>query len=121
MLTVIVMSKKKNVPKAPTGSMFYFKTDIDVSTDKCASDLTSFFDTLENVDAKSIEFHMNRGDFDKWLRSLGHDWMASDVERLAKKGLVGESLRTELRDTVRKKLLLCRIVGWMKRKLTLRP
>lgn len=117
MPTVIAVSKKENASKASTGNMFYFKTDIGVSTGECASDLTSFYDTLENIDVKSIEFHMNRGDFDKWLKSLGHYWMASDVEKLSKKDLVGESLRAELRNTVKKKLLLCRMFGWTSRKL----
>jgi hypothetical protein len=52
----------------------------------------------------SVEFHMSRGDFEKWIRSLGDDALARNLAKLRKKGLGGEDLRARLRDTVGKRL-----------------
>jgi hypothetical protein len=83
---------------------FYFYTDVGVYTNRCVSDLKAFYDTLEDVDVKSIEFHMGRGDFEKWIKFLGDNTLARNVAKVGKKGINGEDLRVQLRNAVKKRL-----------------
>lgn len=91
-------------PDVQAEKMFYFYTDVGVYADRSASDLASFHDVLGDIDIRSIEFHMTRGDFENWIKSLGDDTLAKDVAKLKKKGFSGENLRARLRDTVSKRL-----------------
>lgn len=78
--------------------------DVGVYAERSASNLGSFYDVSGDIDVRSVEFHMSRGDFEKWIKSLEDDALARDVAKLRKKGLSGENLRTRLRDTVSKRL-----------------
>jgi hypothetical protein len=44
---------------------FYFYVDVGIYADRCAVNLADFYDILVDVDIRSIEFHMSRGDFEK--------------------------------------------------------
>jgi len=87
-----------------SGSMFYFYVDVGVYADRCATSLADFCNALEDIDTRSIEFHMGRGNFEKWVNSLGEHALAKEIARLNKKASDGESLRTKLRDAVNKRL-----------------
>ncbi|MCK4933913.1 hypothetical protein KAS06_04510, partial [Candidatus Bathyarchaeota archaeon] len=51
----------------------------------------------KNVPIRSIEYHMERGDFERWLSQvLGDDELAKSIALLNKQGLVGETLRKNL-------------------------
>jgi hypothetical protein len=100
-----VMSKTGSaLSDVPAEKAFYFYTDVGVYADRCASNVASFYDVLGGIDIRSVEFHMSRGDFEKWIRSLGDDALARNLAKLRKKGLGGEDLRARLRDTVGKRL-----------------
>jgi len=71
---------------------------------KRASNLYQFRDVLKTVDIRSIEFHLYREDFEKWLRFIGVNPLASDLERIRKDGLRGELLREKICDAVDKRL-----------------
>jgi len=98
------MKSESAQTSAPATNPFYFYNDVGSYADRSASDLPSFASALNNVNTRSIEFHMNRDDFEKWIRSLGNYALASDIAKIKKKGLKGEALRSNLRDTVNKKL-----------------
>lgn len=88
----------------PTEKAFYFYTDIGCYTGKSASSLPSFAKALEEIEIASIEFHVGRGDFENWIRSLGDDALAKQVSDLGTKGLKGDDLRAALRKAVDRKL-----------------
>jgi hypothetical protein len=88
---------------AITTNPFYFYIDVGLYADRFASDLPSFVNAVNEIDIRSIEFHMNRDDFEKWIRSLGNYALASDISKIKKKGLKGEALRSSLRDKVNKR------------------
>ncbi len=91
---------EKLLEDVPGEKAFYFYTDIDRYTGRSATGLPSFAKALEDIDIASIEFHVNRGDFENWIRSLGDDVLAKQVGRLREKGLKGEELRAMLRKAV---------------------
>jgi hypothetical protein len=72
---------------------FYFYTDTGQSTGKSALDLRQFSEALRTVDARSIEFHLYREDFEKWLNFIGENALALRVAKLRKDGLRGEPCR----------------------------
>lgn len=76
---------------------FYFFTDIGQYTGIHAISLLDFYNKLRSLDAKSIDFHMNRGDFQNWIRDIGgFTSLVHDLDQLMKRGLDGESIRSRL-------------------------
>ncbi len=81
----------------PTWRNFWFHIGEGVYTGVWASDLPSFLEGLRNVEAKSVEFHSPRGDFEHWLReAFGEHDLAENLGKAAGLGLSGEELREHL-------------------------
>ena len=51
----------------PRENAFYFFTSIGNYTGENAASLEEFVRKIKEVDAKSLEFHLYRGDFEKWV------------------------------------------------------
>jgi len=75
---------------------FYFYADIGMPIDAVARSLKEFGEKLKTVDAKSLEFHVGRGDFEKWALMLGDAELVKVLVRVRGLGLSGEKLRAEL-------------------------
>ena len=83
---------------------FYFFTSIGNYTGECATSLEDFVKKIKEVDIKSIEFHLYREDFEKWVtETLEDKELAQEIEKLRKQNLTGESLRQKLHAVVSKK------------------
>lgn len=98
------MERKGVLSDVSADKAFYFNTDVGVYTGRCASNLASFCEILKDVEVRSIEFHMQRGDFEKWIRFLGDGALSREVAKLREGGLKGEALRAELVAAVSKRL-----------------
>ena len=80
---------------------FYFFTSIGDYTGEYAISLGDFVRKIKEVDTKSIEFHLNREDFEKWFtQTLEDKGLAKEIKNLQKQNLTGESLRQKLHSTV---------------------
>ncbi|MGA3191916.1 MAG: DUF5752 family protein [Candidatus Bathyarchaeia archaeon] len=85
----------------PREKAFYFFTSIGNYTGTSAASLKEFMEKVNEVNAKSLEFHLYRADFEKWIAEVLEDaWLAGEVRRLQKSGLTGEPLRNQLYLTV---------------------
>lgn len=83
-------------------SAFYFYTDIGVPTGKAATSLEEFCNQLKTIDVASIEFHMERGDFENWVRNvLGDMELAARLEKIKMLALSSEELRTKVYNEVK--------------------
>ena len=83
---------------------FYFFTSLGDYTGECAISLGDFVRKIKEVDIKSIEFHLNREDFEKWFtQTLEDKELAKEIKNLQKQNLTGESLRQKLHSTVSKR------------------
>jgi hypothetical protein len=51
----------------PREKAFYFYSDIGNYTGKSAASLKEFAEKIEDVDVKSLGFHLRRGDFENWI------------------------------------------------------
>jgi hypothetical protein len=99
------MMPVRNLKVVPREKAFYFFTSIGNYTGASASSLKEFMDKVNEVNVKSLEFHMYRGDFDKWVSEVLQDGeLAMDIRRLQKLNLMGESLRNQLFSTVSRRL-----------------
>ena len=75
---------------------FHFYTEMDNFSNETATSLNSFENKLHNVPADSVNFHLQRGDFQKWIKTtLGDDELAKRVDSI-NLTLPAENQRKEL-------------------------
>ena len=76
---------------------FYFFTSIGNYTGHKARSLKEFEQELCRIDQKSLEFHLFREDFEKWIHfTLKEEALAKKVEALRKQNIRGKLLRNWL-------------------------
>ena len=65
---------KENISKIlktlPREKAFYFFTSIGNYTGESAASLKEFMEKINQVNVKSLEFHLYRGDFEKWITEV---------------------------------------------------
>lgn len=84
---------------------FYFFTSIGNYTGESASSLEEFLEKAGRINVKSLEFHLQREDFERWFSHVLHDEkLAEEAAELRRRGLAGEDLRRELCMIVSKRL-----------------
>jgi len=89
-----ILKVLKTVPKEEA---FYFFTSTENYNGKSASSLKEFMEKINEVNVKSLEFHLYRGDFEKWISEVLQDAeLTEEVKKLQKFNLTGEVLRNRL-------------------------
>jgi len=84
---------------------FYFFTSIGNYTGQSASSLDEFLQKIKEVNIKSLEFHLYREDFEKWIaQTLGDAKLAEDIKGLRNMKVVGNALRDRLYFLVSRRL-----------------
>ena len=87
----------KNLKIVPREKAFYFFTSIGNYTGVSASSLKEFMEKINEVNVKSLEFHLYRGDFEKWTNEVLQDGeLAAEIRRLHGLNLVSDALRSQL-------------------------
>jgi hypothetical protein len=62
-----------------------------------AHSLLEFLEAVKRVEVSSLEFHTERGDFERWIKEvLGLAFLSSRISSLRKEGVRGEELREKL-------------------------
>jgi len=80
---------------------FHFYVDIGNYTGISATSYENFLTSIQKVEAKSLNFHVNRGDFEKWaLDTLKDEKLAKEIGKLKNQKLQGQALRNRLYRTV---------------------
>jgi hypothetical protein len=81
----------------PRENAFYFFTSIGNYTGESATSMEEFVKRVKEVDVKSLEFHLYRGDFEKWVaETLEDEDLAEKVRSLKSLNPTGSSLRNQL-------------------------
>lgn len=81
----------------PTGMEFHFYLAIGHPTSFAAKSLAEFYEIVKQVSLDSLGFHLYRGDFENWIRTVFND--ATFVEKLGNirsLNSTGEDLRAEI-------------------------
>lgn len=81
----------------PDEQAFHFYRAVGQPLGMSARSVKEFFDAVKEVTADSLEFHMERGDFENWIKtSVGDDVLAKELAGLKRESLNGEALRKQI-------------------------
>ncbi len=97
-------SAQKILSPVPYVKGFHFFMPDGHYTGETALSLCTFLRDLEHLDVQSINFHFERGDFQKWIRTtIGDEELANRIDKLDK-NLPEENLQQKLTDLVQKRI-----------------
>lgn len=100
----------------PAGKGFTFFYDFARPTTLTVHSLHEFYLALKKVDVRAIQFHMERGDFECWLRQVvGDDKLATQLTAVSKRKLSGEALRKQLLSVIAGRIRQLRSIAAKKR------
>jgi hypothetical protein len=88
----------------PPDQSFLFFEDIGKYTGRLAANLADFCENMKTIDIKSVTFHFERGDYERWIRETLHDAELARKLKRIKKSSSGEELRNKILQPVRKRL-----------------
>jgi hypothetical protein len=95
---------KKILRTVPQNEAFYFFTDIGEYTGECASSLDNFCNKIKIMELKSVLFHSNRQDFEKWIKeTIGDSVLADEISNI-KNSAKQDDFRTEIHRIVKQRL-----------------
>jgi len=85
----------------PENNGFHFYLEEDKYTGLTAHSLKDFYEVMRKVDLKSLEFHIQRGDFENWIREVLRDEeLAGEIAELRNTAISGDVLRDKLCESV---------------------
>lgn len=87
----------------PLEKAFHFYVDIGKPLNIYATSLQDFCDKILKIDIGSMEFHINRGDFEAWFMDLGDIELARKMLLLKEQKIFGEDLRQKLYEIVKRR------------------
>jgi len=88
----------------PREKAFYFFTSIGNYTGESAASLKEFVEKTNEVNVKSLEFHLYRGDFEKWIdETLEDKELATEIGGLRILNYSGTMLKEHLHNIVAKR------------------
>lgn len=79
---------------------FYFFNNIGDYSGILACSLSEFLEAIKKVNIESIEFHLNRDDFQKWIKDMDYKKLANKLNTIKKSKIKEEKLRTKIIDTI---------------------
>jgi hypothetical protein len=79
---------------------FYFFNAIGDYSGILACSLKEFLEAIRKVKIESIEFHLYRDDFQKWITDMNHKKLVNELNKIKKSKLKEDKLRTKIIDTV---------------------
>ena len=85
----------------PAEQSFHFYVDIGKPLNVFAASIGDFCDKILKVDLPSLEFHINRGDFEAWFAGLGDTELARKTLLVREQKIAGENLRKKLYNIVK--------------------
>ncbi len=88
----------------PHEKAFYFFLDIGRYTGISARSLEDFYGKISIVPSKSLEFHLIRGDFERWVREVLGDSRLADMIGSIDRSLKNKKLRTMLKMKIRRRI-----------------
>jgi hypothetical protein len=81
--------------------LFHISAGIDNFTGMSACNLSDMVEKVKTVDIKALEFHVPRGDIEKWvLGVLGDDELAERIKEIREQNIRGENLRNRLSNLI---------------------
>ena len=88
----------------PPDQSFLFFEGIGKYTGRRAANLADFCENIKTIDIKSVTFHFERGDYERWISETLHDAELARKLKRIKKSNSGEELRNKILQAARKRL-----------------
>ena len=88
----------------PQDKAFYFYRAVDSPLNVSARSLKEFVERIKTVEANSLSFHTQRGDFENWISMLGDADLSRRVGAVRTSKLSGEALRTKMHGTTKSRV-----------------
>jgi len=88
----------------PHDQSFLFFEDVGKYTGRLATNLNDFCEIVRTIDEKSLTFHFQRGDYERWIKESLHDAQLARRLKMIKKSSSGEDLRNKILHTVKRRL-----------------
>ena len=106
-----ITGKGKNTLRAivplPLNMRFNFYVTLGQPTGESAGSIKEFHDLVSQVNVASLEFHIVRGDFEKWFRTaVGERGLADEFAKISKTCLKGEDLKKSIVKAIEAKYAL---------------
>ena len=87
----------KAIKPVSEDTAFYFYTGFEQPTEFSAKSLKDFYEIVKRVDIRALDFHLYRGDFEKWIEiALKDAILANELTNLKKSSFKGEALRSNI-------------------------
>jgi DNA-binding MarR family transcriptional regulator len=90
--------------RVPPENAFLFYRGVGVSAGRSALSLAEFAGAIQDLEEESIEFHLGRGDFERWITFIGDQYLSSKLSEIKGLGLRGADLRNRLYTTVKSRV-----------------
>lgn len=81
---------------------FHFYKDVNQPLGVCVNSLSDFVEKIKTIDILSIEFHLERGDFETWAHYLGNPKLEKRLRIVKTLNYKGEYLREKLVNIIAK-------------------
>jgi len=94
----------KILSNVPHDKAFHFYTGMHQYTGVLANSLADFYDKIQKVNVKSVEFHVSRKDFEHWFQGLGDAELAKRLGLIRNMNLHGEELRKKVHEVTKLRL-----------------
>ncbi len=99
------LAAKRMLRRLPLGKGFTFFYEFARPSDLTVHSIDEFYSILKKIDISSVRFHMERGDFERWLRQIvGDDKLADELAGLSNQKLRGEVLRRRILATLERRI-----------------
>lgn len=92
---------RKILSKVPFEFAFHFYVGENKPLNMSSDSLIELRDRIREIDVRSLEFHLFRGDFENWVSFLGDIELAKRLEIIRKSGLSGENLREKVYECIK--------------------
>ena len=92
------------IEELPPERSFYFYRDVGEPTGISANSISGFIDSIKIIEVASLEFHMIRGDFEKWIAMLGDETLSQQIINLNRENFHGEKMRNRMLQIMRLRL-----------------
>jgi DNA-binding Lrp family transcriptional regulator len=94
----------KAYAQLPEGYEFNFYIQVGEPAGQTAKSIVDFYQIIRQINVASVEFHLNRGDFERWImESLNDEVLAKQIGEIKTFNYHGEMLREELLEVIDEK------------------
>ena len=94
------LATKRMLRRLPAGMGFTFSYEFARSSNLTVHSLDEFYSALKTIDVSSIRFHIERGDFERWLSHVvGENKLADEMAKIS------ETCKKLKEEVLRKKVL----------------